>query len=328
MSPQTLSQTTQLILANANLRLVIRPDLGGRIDQLQDCRTGYNWLWHPAGYDANQSRSLPIGAAFDDHWTGGWDEIFPNDAAGEFQGWNLVDHGELWSQAWTVTHAEERSLTMQYQCQTVPVAVEKTITIAELAPVAQIQYTFQNQSDREIPFLFKQHCAIAIQPGDEIVLPDCLIEPAFLEFSKMIGQPGKTQFPTAIAADGREVDLRFTPPPSSQLQEFYYSSNLAQGECGIRNQQTQSTLLLQFDTADFPYVWLFQSYGGWRDFYMLVLEPCTTLPYDLELACQHGTVARLAPHATQTRQLTVNIRATTQDQAHTSPCKETASSNH
>lgn len=307
MPAHVQTHSPQVLLTNSELSLTVRPDLGGRIDQLQDLRTGYHWLWHPDNYDATRSRSLPVGASFDDHWTGGWDEIFPNDAAGSFQGWDLVDHGELWSQAWEVVQAEGRSIKLRYQCQTVPVEVEKTITLSETAPAAQIVYQFRNLCDQEIPFLFKQHCAIAIQPGDEILLPDCWVEPAFLEFSKIIGKPGKTRFPQAFAADGTSVDLRFAPPVS-KLQEFYYSSELAKGECGVRSLQSRSSLLMQFDLADFPYVWMFQSYGGWRDFYMLVMEPCTTLPYDLKIACERGTVARLAPNATQQRTLTVRLQ--------------------
>lgn len=309
MTLETPSQLRQeLILQNTHIHLIIRPDLGGRIDQLQDRKTQHNWLWHPPDYDASQSRSLSVGASFDDNWSGGWDEVFPNDAAGEFQGWNLVDHGELWSQAWKVIAANSLQVKLAYQCQTVPVAVEKTITLSQAQPDVQITYRFENQSDKTIPFLFKQHCAIAVDEGDEILLPDCQIEPAFLEFSKIIGKPGKTRFPKAYAADGTEIDVRFTPAQASRLQEFYYSSDLAVGECGIFNRRSQTTLKMQFDTADFPYVWLFQSYGGWRDFYMLVMEPCTTLPYDLEVACQNGTVAKLAPHEVQMRTLNVTLK--------------------
>jgi galactose mutarotase-like enzyme len=307
MSLSTLSVATPFTLANSLLHLVVRPDLGGRIDQLHDRRTGRDWLWHPDTYDATQSRSLSLGDAFDHNWTGGWDEIFPNDAAGPFQGWNLVDHGELWSQTWTVLESSDLAITLQYQCQTVPVLVTKTITLHPTEPEATIQYELRNQSDQAIPFLFKQHCAIAIQPGDEVLLPECWVEPAFIEFSQVIGRAGKTRFPKAYAADGTEVDLRVVPPPTSQLQEFYYSSDLASGQCGIYNSMSRSRLLMQFDQADFPYVWMFQSFGGWRDFYMVVVEPCTTLPYDLDIACQQGTVARLAPHAVQQRLLVVKV---------------------
>lgn len=297
-----------IALENSEIQLLIRPDLGGRIDQINDRQTDKQWLWHPESYHANQTRSLAVGASFDDNWTGGWDEVFPNDAAREFQGRNLVDHGELWSQAWQVVKHSPFSIQLAYQCQTVPVRVEKTIQLHETAPEAQIEYRFQNHSNETVPFLLKQHAAIAIEAGDEILLPDCLIEPAFLEFSKIIGQPGKTRFPKAIAADGREIEVQYIPPRDSQLQEFYYSSELAVGQCGIRNSRSGSALIMNFDTTDFPYVWVFQSYGGWRDHYVLVMEPCTNIPSDLEIACQNGTAAQLQPQEIQRRSLSLRLQ--------------------
>ncbi|MBW4459761.1 MAG: DUF4432 family protein [Nodosilinea sp. WJT8-NPBG4] len=308
MTLETIEQAQVVTLENSDVKLTIRPDLGGRIDQLEDLQTGHAWLWHPSHYTSETTRSLPVGACFDDQWTGGWDEVFPNDAAGEFRGRNLADHGELWSQQWQVLDSSPLSLKLGYQCQTVPVWVEKTIQIDAQRPEASLIYSFQNQSEAEIPFLFKHHAAIAIEAGDEILLPDCWVEPAFLEFSKVIGQPGKTRFPHAIDASGEAVDLRVVPPPSSQLQEFYYTSELSQGFCGIRHRRSQSSLLMTFDQADFPYVWMFQSFGGWQGHYVVVVEPCTTLPSDLEGACRNGTVAVLKPQEQQRRRLTVQLQ--------------------
>ena len=293
-----------IVLQNECIEVTVRPDLGGRIDQLHDRRCGKNWLWHPADYDA-ATRSLPLGASFDAHWTGGWDEMFPNDMAATFRGRTLVDHGELWSQAWTVVQQSPQMVHLRYACQTVPVQVEKIIHLNPTVAEAEIAYQFQNLSDETLPFLFKQHCAIAIEPGDEIVLPECLIEPVVLDFSTMIGQAGQTPFPQALAADGSEIDLRYAQPHSSQLREFYYSSKLATGFCGIKSAHT--ALTMRFDRADFPYVWVFQSYGGWNGHYVLMLEPCTTLPYDLEVADRNGTTAYLQPRQSQQRRLTVGL---------------------
>ena len=308
MALEMAEQAQVLTLENSEIRLVVRPDLGGRIDQLDDLKTGHSWLWHPPHYNAEKTRSLTVGVSFDDYWTGGWDEVFPNDAAGTFQGRNLADHGELWSQRWKVLAETPLSLTLGYQCQTVPIWVEKIIQVDENQPAASLVYNFQNQSEEQIPCLFKHHAAIAIEAGDEILLPDCWVEPAFLEFSKIISQPGKTRFPKAIGAKGEEVDLRIMPPPSSKLQEFYYSSDLSEGFCGIRHQRTQSSLRMTFDTAAFPYVWMFQSYGGWQDHYVVVVEPCTTLPSDLEAACRNHTVALLGPHENQRRRLNLQLQ--------------------
>jgi hypothetical protein len=73
------------ILASDKVRVAVRPDLGGRIDSVIDLATGREWLWHPAWYNGER-RQLDVGAAFDANWSGGWDEIFPNDAGCEFRG--------------------------------------------------------------------------------------------------------------------------------------------------------------------------------------------------------------------------------------------------
>lgn len=297
-----------ITLENSELRLVIRPDLGARIDQIQDLQTQHNWLWHPTRYDPNQGRSLPIGASFDANWTGGWDEIFPNDAAGTFQGRQLVDHGELWAQSWQVESASALQVMLRCFCQTVPVTVTKTITLDPQAAQFHLEYQLQNRSDEAVPFLLKQHAAIAIDAGDEILLPHCLIEPVTLDFSTIIGKTEKTFFPKAYNAAGELIELQRIPAPDSQLQEFYYSSNLDKGECGIHNVQTRSSLIMRFETSDFPYVWVFQSYGGWQNHYVVVMEPCTTIPYDLEVAYHNGTTPQLLPRETQQRRLTIELQ--------------------
>lgn len=45
----------------------------------------------------------------------------------------------------------------------------------------------------------------------------------------------------------------------------------------------------------FPFTWLFLSYGGWRDHQVAVLEPCTSYPKDLEQAVALGTAVDYVP---------------------------------
>jgi galactose mutarotase-like enzyme len=292
---------------NSKLSVTVRPDLGGRIDSIKDLSTDREWLYHPKNYNSEEPRNLPIGASFDENWSGGWDEIFPNDAAGEFQSHLLVDHGELWSQGWEVVEKSLFGVQMFYRCQTVPVTVEKAIFLDPKCAQVNISYLFKNLSQQAIPFLFKMHAALAVEMGDEILLPDCDIEPVDLNFSHLIGQAGKTKFPKAFDQKGNPIDVSRVPPIQSQSREFYYCSNLAEGRCGLRNRKTNSSLVMKFDSGDFPFVWNFQSFGGWSDHYMVVLEPCTTLPWNLEKALENKTCAVLMPGQVQERHLSFGI---------------------
>jgi galactose mutarotase-like enzyme len=293
--------------SNRFLKLQIAPEFGGRIDQISELATGKNWLWHPDDYDATLPRRLTPGASFDRHWTGGWDEIFPNDEACRFQSRDLVDHGELWSQAWRVVDSGPRHVKLAYLLETVPVVAEKLVRLLDDEPRIQVQYCFKNLSRESIPYLFKLHPALAIEEGDEIRLPSCEIEPVELGFSQLIGRASKTQFPFAFSADGTEVRLDRVRPRETELREFFYSSKLERGECGLHNRRTGSTLTFKFDTGQFPYVWAFQSYGGFHGHYVMMLEPCTTKPYNLEAALRAGSCPSLEPGETRELQVEVTI---------------------
>ncbi|MGN6546042.1 MAG: hypothetical protein ACTHK7_13395 [Aureliella sp.] len=296
----------EMKLSNEALEVTVVPSAGGRIDSLKDLRTktAREWIWHPAGYQRKERR-LEIGANFDDAWTGGFDEIFPNDAEANFQGRQLAGHGELWSQAWEVSERSDRQVTLNYSCQTVPVDVAKTIQIDDRRPAINLSYRFQSRCDQPLPYLFKLHPALVVEPGDEILLPECLIEPVELGFSSMIGQAQKTRFPRALSKDGQEIAVNIMPEPEEQ--EFYYATELADGYCGIKSQKTGTSLVFRFDRRDLPYVWMFQSYGKWRGYYVVVPEPCTNIPWDLEKALSQGTCGVLGPHERKAISISVAI---------------------
>lgn len=290
-------------LANNNFAISVRPDLGGRIDQIRDLKTGKEWLWHPGWYDG-RTRRLELGASFDEHWSGGWDEVFPNDATCTFQGRDLRDHGELWSQQWDVVTHSRSMAVLTYRCRTVPVAAEKSIFLKDDG--LSIRYLLQNLSAESLPFLFKLHPALAIEPGDEILLPPCTIEPVDTGFSTIIGRAERTIFPAAYDTNGKEIQVNMVPGPDAGKQDFFYATSLSEGWCALRNNRTGNALTMTFDRNHIPYVWVFQSYGQWKSHYVLILEPCTNVPYDLNTALTNTTCAVLAPE--ERREMTITVR--------------------
>lgn len=297
-----------ITLQNAHLAVTVLPERGGRIDQITDLARNKDWLWHPAGYDASAPRELPAGAAFDTHWQGGFEEMFPNDAACVAGGRTLPDHGEAWSSVWMVTAQSERAITLRLDCQSVPVQFEKRLTLADDAPELQIEYRFTNHGVSTLGTLLKLHPAIAIEEGDEIRVPDCDVEAVALGFSTLIGQPGLSRWPHGRDPNGDQVPLDRALPAASQAREFIYCSNLGEGRCGVYNPRTDSTLELAFDTAEFPYVWLFQSYGGFDGHYVLMLEPCTSKPFELSEVIAADTALWLAPDFPRALSLTLSVR--------------------
>jgi hypothetical protein len=84
-------------LENDVLRVVVLPEAGAKIWQIHYKPMGADLLWNnPLQCPAQQ----PLHTSYDDTWSGGWDELFPNDEAGELFHHNLPDHGELWTGEW------------------------------------------------------------------------------------------------------------------------------------------------------------------------------------------------------------------------------------
>jgi hypothetical protein len=128
-------------------------------------------------------------------------------------------------------------------------------------------------------------------------------------FGTILAAGDPFEWPLGRGADRRERDLRRIPSASSEEREFVYLSGLPAGWCGIDDVEAGTTLRLRFDIRDLPYLWLFLSYGGWRDCYTAVLEPCTNMPKDLAQAVRAGRSAYLPPHAVFQTSLFVTLGA-------------------
>ncbi|HWR97518.1 MAG TPA: hypothetical protein VN317_03780, partial [Candidatus Methanoperedens sp.] len=88
VSRSRVGEFEALVLENARLRAVILPKLGGRVWELEDRVRDRQWIWHREGVPL---AAAPAGAVYDEVWAGGWEELFPNDAPGPFEGRTLPD---------------------------------------------------------------------------------------------------------------------------------------------------------------------------------------------------------------------------------------------
>ena len=118
-------------LENDLLCIDVLPELGAKIYNFVHKPSGRNLLWHnPTLPPARQH----YGAAYDDNWSGGWDELLPNDLPRAAPGGDLLpDHGEFWSQAadWEVTAASERRIEVRFSShgRVLATRFEKTICL-------------------------------------------------------------------------------------------------------------------------------------------------------------------------------------------------------
>lgn len=296
-----LGELETVELESDALRAVVIPALGGRIWELEDRARRRQWIWHR--FDAIPG-AAPEGAAYDDVWAGGWEELFPNDAPGLFEGRLLPDHGEWWSARWNVHEITEDRVCLSTSLTVVRARCTKEIRIA--GPALVVLYRIESAEPAPFHFLFKQHLPVAVTPQCRLVLPGGRAEPVDPAFGTLAGSSGAFDWPRAQGAAGA-VDLSRMPAPERREREFLYVRDLPEPWCGVDDSASGASLRMRFDPAQLPYTWLFLSYGGWRDCYTAVLEPCSNLPKDLAEAVRQRRAARLDPGGVFMTQVSVTV---------------------
>ena len=270
-------------LDNGRVRADVLAGFGGRIWTLEDLERGVQWIWR----NPKVALAVPSAeAAYDDCWAGGWEELFPNDAKGSFEGRDLPDHGEWWSRSWTADAledtAERASVRLRLETRSVPASCEKIVALDAGAKTLRVRYRVENRGKDPLKFMLKQHLAAAVRPGDKLELPGGTVHRVDSEFSTLVKKSG-----TPWSAD-------FVLPQAGKDKEFVYVADLPEGWAGIRRPDG-SSLRMSFDLKVFPHCWFFMDFGGWRGHYTVVVEPCTNWPKDLAEAAAAGRCASLPP---------------------------------
>jgi len=234
---------------------------------------------------------------YDDVWAGGWEELFPNDAPGRFEGRNLPDHGEWWTMRWDVAESSSGpigSVCLSAKSTVVKASCKKEFRLASDAATLSVCYRIRSDELLPFHFLFKQHLAVHLSPECRLALPGGKVHAVDPSFSKILHGAGPYDWPFVDKVDNG-IDLRVIPHRSSKAREFLYVRDLPQPWCGVEDRKHGASIRMEFDSHELPFVWLFLSYGGWRNLYTAVLEPCSNMPKDLSQAVRLGQSPKLEP---------------------------------
>lgn len=281
-------------LESASLRVVILPGAGAKIWQITYKPLDAALLW-------NNPRVAParhaINTRYDDVWSGGWDELFPNDEAAVIAGEPYPDHGELWTGEWRAevfSDGEQAGVTLRFTTPVSSILVEKTIILRRGESRLRFQHRFTNLGTTPFPFLWKLHPALAVTPQHRLDFPSMkvVLEPEFP--GTLEGAPLVSAWPY-VCRGQRRIDLRCVPPAEQRQLYFFYGAEMQAGWCALTNTATRLACGLYFDRAVFPCAWLFATYGGWRNYNVTVLEPCTGYPLNFAALEAAGRARILAP---------------------------------
>jgi galactose mutarotase-like enzyme len=277
-----------ITLATEELRVEVLPALGGRVQSLLDVVGDREWLWRNPELD---TYACEVGDDYDSNWQGGFEELFPNDAATELDGRQLPDHGELWSACWDVVAQDSASVTLRTVGSASGVTIIKRFTVD--GPTLTVDYTLDHAGDdaTPLPYLFKMHPAVAVHRDCRLELPGGMIEAVDESFGTIMPKDGAMHpWP---GPDGHDVGQ--CHDADSGEREFVYVHDVPEGWVGVHDARAGRRLRFEYPLEVFGWCWFFLSYGGWNDVHVAVLEPCTTHPKDLHAAIAAGTSPLLAP---------------------------------
>jgi hypothetical protein len=283
-----------VVLENKMLRIVILPAAGAKIWQITYKPLDKHLLWNNPRIAPAR---LPMSSRYDDVWSGGWDELFPNDEVAVIDGESYPDHGELWTGKWTAEpflQADEAGVRLRFITPISSIEVEKTIRLRSGQPRVEFEHCFTNRGQTNFPFLWKLHPAMAVSTQSRIDFPPLKVrlEPAFP--GTLAGACDPVVWPIIETPKG-PVDLRCITPEHTRQLYFFYGTEMKGNWCALTDTAARLSCGLQFDSKIFPCCWLFATYGGWRNYNVAVLEPCTGYPLNFDAMKAAGRDRTLAP---------------------------------
>ncbi|MGP8175344.1 MAG: hypothetical protein ACLP7O_12465 [Terracidiphilus sp.] len=262
-------QEENVLIRAGSCAVTILPRLGSKIASIRV--NDRELLQAPLAPCGPRTRTM----SFDAGDASGWDECLPSvadctveTAAGQA---SVPDHGDLWRVEWQQVAANATSATLRGQCFSLPLGLERTVTLSEVGKGWQLNldYTLTNTGGYPAPWSWAAHPLFVAEAGDRIMLPDSIRE-LLLEGSggDRLGKNGdRVAWPLATLANGGQTDLSLAQSPESGIGDKLFAGPLAASEswCALERPQAGVRIRVRFDPAATPYLGLWICYGGWPD---------------------------------------------------------------
>lgn len=270
-------------LGTDRLGLTVDPGFGARVLTLTDRATGRQWL-----LGGPRARDVSEGAAYLGEASRGWDECFPTILPCHHAAWGgrLRDHGMLWGRPWEVVEAGPRHLEARFRGD--GIAFSRTLTLEGAGLTAA--YAVTSARDAPVPYLWSQHCVLAVEPDDRIVLAGQ---------GRMVAAGAGFDWPSLERPRHPARDLSRTGPAGEGLALKAYAATPGPASAAVIG--PRGGLRLDWDGAEVPALGVWLDYDGWPaddPVHQIALEPTTGEADDLVGAESIGQARVLGPGET------------------------------
>jgi galactose mutarotase-like enzyme len=315
-----------VVLENEHVQVVVLPDKGAELQCLIDRRSGVDLLFKgPWGLRPPGAPRLE-GSAEDDpfmwNYAGGWQDLFPSvDEPCTYRGRAIPFHGEVailpWEQETLADGGRESAVRFSTRTRAAPFRLERVLRLRAGEAAVAIEETVVNESAEPAHFVWGQHCVVGppfLEAGCRLEIPARAIvtSPRLWEPETARLEPSqRSPWPRAALRSGGTVDLREVPGPEAGSHDDLYVTELEAGWLAIENSRLDLAFRLEWDRDVFPWIVLWQPYGGaaappLTGSYALGVEPWMTM-YNLERSVEAGTARALAAHDTFSTSLEAHL---------------------
>ncbi len=286
-------------MENRWLALEVLPDLGAKVFRLIDKVADRNVLWENVRIPPHRA---PVFASMDDHWSGGWDEVFPGGAPSTDRYGEATPYmGELWSASnwsWRVVDTGPGEVALETSLLTplTPARYTRVLAVSDDAPVVRSEVKVEHLGSRPFDYMLGTHPSLAISPAHRFDAPAVVAEVDEFGGEELLGVRGDTyRWPILARRDGVRVDVRRVAGPELRSFALHYLTGLRAGWVACTDTSIERGFGLVFDPGVFPVIWLWQVYGGWRGYYHAAMEAWTSWPGTLAEAVKLGRARTMAP---------------------------------
>jgi hypothetical protein len=302
----------RLVLDNGMIRVSVLPQKGAGIYELVDVSTGTDALFK-APPEGLRARGAPprVGAGdveFLQSYEGGWQPLFPNlGSACMHHDKPMPVHGEaaLLPWDWTVTArgGDAIVVSMSVRCTRAPLRLTRVLRLPADSPTLTLEETISNESSYEEQFVWGHHCVLGgdfLEQGCRLTTSARLIKTDAIAWeaeTARLEAGTVSAWPNAHGRDGVVVDLRSIPGTEAGSHDDVLLTDLTAGVLEVTNPRLRLVFRLAWDAACFPWIRLWQAFGGARrpplsGSYALGVEPWSA-GENLEHAIRNGTACRV-----------------------------------
>jgi len=307
-------------LENELLRVGVLPEKGADIFEIIYLPDRLQLLMKsPAGLRPRPEKEP---ADFLENYEGGWQELFPNHGdACEMNDQTIPMHGEVALLPWEALELQENdsetSLRLQVRCRKTPFVLERLMRLHSGEARLEILERVTNGSDEQREFVWGHHLTLGeafLKEGSQLEVDAKTIwtpDPVFEPKTARLAAGQVSSWPQARGRDGKLVDLQLIPGREAHSHDDAYLTGLKRGHFQVTSPQAGLRFSLDWDEKVFPWVTLWQPYGGAElppltGIYGVGIEPWVSR-LSLAEAIQKGEARTLAGKQSLDTRLTASI---------------------